>query len=305
MNVIFFCLFSLGWSSFAFANSCLDRYAAFVPALKEAKFTETGKGEKDYYSSSTLMQSEARKQKIRKENPDKKVRELLELINMDPEIKKLREEDEAREKLYRSNDYAQLVGPWGSNTITSIAKASTKQGEHNLYRHRNGKAELLIGLDSPEQVVIQFDNSNCRVEKIRYYTTKKSDAYVNTTKMAHVESGFCEFVKNNNGSLARLPKDFDLFRCEDLMCGQFNRQMGSCFCNKAPMTEKTCCADGKFKPNPFENLHDEYAKISGNPPPIEELSAEFTRASMTQCQKWKPLLEIAGGTSTRTKAVGQ
>lgn len=305
MKSLSFSLIVLGWTSIALANSCLDRYAAFIPALKDAKFTETGKSEKDYYSSSTLMPTEQRKQKLRQDHPGKKGIELFELINNDPEIKKLQEEDGAREKLYRSNDYAQLVGPWGNGTITSIAKASTKQGEHNLYRRRDGKVELLIGLDSPEQVVIQFDNSNCKVEKIRYYTTKKSNGYVQTTNMAHVESGFCEFVKNNNGNLARLPKDFDLFQCEDLMCGQFNRQMGSCYCNKAIMTEKTCCADGKPKPNPFENLHDEYRKISGNPPPIEELSAEFTRASMTQCQKWKPLLELAGGTPTKAKAISQ
>lgn len=262
------------WTLSASANPCLDRFKDLVPALKEAKFIETGKGEKDYW-------------KVPAEQRD--------------------------EKVFRSNIYAQLSGEaWGSgdrDSIKSIAKSNGPKGENTLYRKRDNSAVLIAGLGEREPTVVRFDNVSCKITSIRFYEMKKNRFVVEDyQRLAYMDPKFCEFIEKNRGSLSRLPKDFNTYNCEELNCGTMNRTTGYCMCNDAegksrPMT-KPCCANGVAKENHLLKTQDEYRDAEMKLD-WEDLSAELVARSHAKCQKWKSLFTGLATPGKPTKPVSQ
>ncbi len=257
------------WAPIALANPCIDKFKDLVPALKDAAFKETGKGEKDYWKVPGT---------------------------------------ERDEKLFRSNIYAQLSGePWGAgdrNSIISIAKSEGPKGENTLYRKRDNSAVLIAGLGQSGPMVIHFDNVSCKVTSVRFYDMRTTKFIAEDyQRSAYVDAEFCEFIEKHRGSLARLPKDFGTYECEELNCGVMNRTTGYCMCNNAdgksrPMT-KPCCAGGVPRKNLLEKIQEEYNQLENKKIDWEELSAELISKSNTQCKKWKS--HFAGTADVRGK----
>lgn len=254
-------------SSVSYAITCAEKFAELVPALKNTQFKETGKSEKEYWSSAAAARDE---------------------------------------KLYRSNLFAQLSGEaWGSNTITSIAKSDGPQGENTLYRKSNNSAVLMTGIGQSKPTVIKFDNVTCDVKSVRFYNMKKTPMIAEDyQQLAYVDPKFCSFIEKHGGALALLPKDFDLYRCEELNCGQWNQQYSSCSCpgTKRPM-QGPCCAGGEQKENRLTKLQDEYQDTD---PAIdwESLSSELVNESRKVCKKWTTLFKTASS-EVKGKAVSK
>lgn len=175
---------------------------------------------------------------------------------------------------------------------TAIAKAITSDGEHTLSRKRDNSATLSVGYKSPRQVVVYFDNANCKVQSVSYLTSRKSGTYSNVSQTAYVDSSFCEFIQHNSNHLSVMPKDFLAYQCMVILCGHYSSTSGACRCddNKPVPTGGACCMGGKPKENPYLKLKEEYVKLKGHQPSMENLSSEFVRDSRAQCRKWKSML---------------